>query len=100
MATKQIIGHKTDGTTEIRGTFEERPRNASLIELVGAIPDARYDIWQASTTTKHKKYWNALHGQQVFSPSEWDAWGDKFLAEGLFTSQSMLDDFKAAKPVG
>jgi len=93
-----------DGSVTIENITvpDPTPYTATLAQLLDAIPDARYTAWETSvgSNVTHKKYWNALHGQSMFTPAEWDAWADKFRTEGLFIDDAQRDTFKAAKPVG
>ena len=76
MTTKQIIGHKTDGTTEIRGTFEASPDVLSPDQVLDLLPasvvKAIKDSTDAAVVARYEAFklkpkWDHSEGESLFA---------------------------------
>ena len=97
---KNVNTYAVDGSLASTRQIPDDVINATLAQIVDAIPNAKYRAWESAKATSDSalKHWNVFHAQTSFTPAEWDAWGDKFETEGLLTN-AQAGTFKAAKPV-
>ena len=98
MGKVQIIGHKQDGSTEVRGEWTLEPCLATLYQITEAIPADSYKSWKNSTDAESIKKGTTFHEKKTYTPDEWDGIGD-FMQTKSFVTSEQNTVFKAAKPV-